>query len=252
MIRRFVERMSRGIILKRRLPAFVGGLSLYVSPDSQLKYLKPGIKAFDLPLLRLARDHVQADSIVWDVGANVGVFAFAAAGIATQGHIVAIEADMWLASLLRRSLRAQKQLACDFTVLCTAISERNGIGEFAIARRGRASNYLTAAGGWTQAGGVRERVHVPTLTIDTLLDCIRPPTFLKIDVEGAEVLVLRGAKRMLQTVRPSIYIEVGRENVSQVSEILRAADYQLFDSTKPIANQEPLEQCVQDTLARPC
>jgi FkbM family methyltransferase len=233
------------------LPASVGGAQLYVSPDAQLKYLKPGANAFDMDLLRLAQDHVKSDSVVWDVGANVGVFTFAAAGLATQGRVFAIEADSWLVELIRRSCRLPANRALHITVLPAAVSATNGVAEFVIARRGRASNYLAVAGGWSQTGGERERTHVPTLTLDSLLDSFPTPTFLKIDVEGAEAMVLRGAVRLLNDVRPALYIEVGQENSEEVTGLLQASNYRLFDSTRPINGQQPLVRCVQDTLAVP-
>jgi FkbM family methyltransferase len=251
MMRALVERLSRGIVLKRRLPASVGGAQLYVSPDAQLKYLKVAADAFDTGLLQLAQDHVKSDSIVWDVGANVGVFTFAAAGLAKEGHVFAIEADSWLADLIRRSCRLHANRTLAVTVLSAAVSATNGVAEFVIARRGRASNYLANAGGWSQSGGERERTHVATLTLDSLLESFTRPTFLKIDVEGAEVMVLRGATRLLNEVRPALYIEVGQENSDAVTRMLHASNYRLFDSTRPMHGQQPLAKCVQDTLAIP-
>ena len=251
MLRTLVERVFRDVAFTRRLPADVGGLSVYVSPDSQLKYLKLGEGAFDSSLLQLARDYIRPDSVVWDVGANVGIFTFCAAWLARGGQVVAIEPDMWLAGLLRRSSRLPKNAVQNVSVVPVAAADRNGIAEFVIARRGRASNYLATAGGWTQAGGERERIYVPTLTLDTLLESFRPPTFLKIDVEGAEILALRGANRILHEIRPLIYIEVGRENADAVARLFAAADYNIYDSTRPLSGQSPLDECVQDTLALP-
>jgi FkbM family methyltransferase len=195
MIRQMAERFSRGIVIKRRLPEAVGGMPVYVSPDAQLKYLRVGADAFDAGLLRLAQEHVSHDAVIWDVGANVGVFTFAAAGLAPEGQVFAIEADPWLAALLRRTSALPEYETRRVTVLSVALSDKNGTAEFVIARRGRASNYLSDAGGWSQAGGVRERIRVPTLTIDTLLEQFPRPKFVKIDVEGAEIMVLRGALR---------------------------------------------------------
>lgn len=93
MIRSIIERISRGKSFMRRLPTEFHYTPLYVSPDAQLKYLKIGAHAFDDELLRIAREHIREDSHVWDVGSNIGVFAFAAASIARKGSALAIEAD---------------------------------------------------------------------------------------------------------------------------------------------------------------
>jgi FkbM family methyltransferase len=251
MLRTLAERVSRGMTLRRRLPASVGGLPLYVSPDAQLKYLKPSEAAFDGNLLRVAAEQIKADSVVWDIGANVGVFTFAAAGIATRGQVLAVEPDSWLAQVLRQSVALRENRGRTLAVLAAAVADRNGVSEFAIAKRGRASSYLVSAGGWTQAGGERARVHVPTLTLDTLLETFAPPTFLKIDVEGAEVMVLSGARRLLEKIRPVIFIEVGRANARKVTEILTEFRYSLYDGTKAIAGQQAGELCAEETLAVP-
>ena len=92
---------------------------------------------------------------------------------------------------------------------------------------------------------------VPTLTLDTLLDYFSYPTFLKIDVEGAEALVLKGAKRLLSEIRPTIYIEVGSEHDKAVTKILIESDYALFDGSLPIREQKPATSCAFNTIAVP-
>lgn len=224
MLRRIVERASRGRVFRRKIR--VGGktVPILVTPDSQLKYLKPGRNAFDRDLIAIAETFASEGSVVWDVGANVGVLTFAAAAMAPKGGVVAIEADSWLADLLRRSAGLQTGGA-DVEVLDVAVSDRIGTASFAIAERGRASNALEADVAYSQMGGVRERREVPTVTLDHLLQNRTPPDFVKIDVEGAEALVIAGAGRMLTDVRPVFYVEVGREASDAVLAAFGAADY---------------------------
>lgn len=251
MLRAILQRLSRGRSFKRKLPARFGATALYVSPDSQLKYLKPGSDAFDAGLLRIIDENIREDSVVWDIGSNVGVFAFAAASIARKGSTLAVEADTWLAQLIRQSILLKQNRGLNIQVLPCAMADRIGVADFVIANRGRASNYLKAAGGRSQAGGHREKVTVPTLTLDTLLDFFTPPTFLKIDVEGAEAIVLRGANRLLSGVRPTIYIEVGTDATAEVTRILTEKRYSLFDGSKPWPQQTAAQSCAFDTLAVP-
>lgn len=245
--RTLVERLARGKKLKRRLPAQFKSTPLYVSPDSQLKYLKPGAASFDAELLEVAKRYVKPDSVVWDVGANIGVFAFAAASLTTQGSVLAIEADIWLAQLIKQSAALPKNRGLKIQVIPTAVSQSNGVATFFIAKRGRASNYLEGAGARSQTGGVRDKVLVPTLTLDTLLEAFAAPTFIKIDVEGAEDAVLKGASRLLKEVRPTFYIEVGSATQDEVTQIFLDHDYLLFDG----ATRAPIEQCAFNTIAIP-
>jgi len=151
MLRTLAERLSRGKFLKRTLPSRFGHAPLYVSPDSQLKYLKFGDDAFDAELLKVIDEYISEESVVWDIGANVGVFSIGAATIAKKGSVLAVEADIWLAWLIGRSLLLKENDGLKIQVLPSAISDRNGIATFLIASRGRASNSLEVAGGRSQS-----------------------------------------------------------------------------------------------------
>lgn len=249
--RKTLERLARGRVLRRRLPAAVGGRPLYVSPDSALSFLRAGDAAFDTMLLKLARRLVKPSSVVWDVGANVGVFTFAAAALASKGTIVAVEPDPFLAGLLRRSSRLKENAGSDVRVLSAAISDRDGVAELSIAGRGRSANTIAGAAVGTQRGGVREAMTVPTLTLDTLLGHFGAPQVVKIDVEGAEAMVMRGAARLLAEARPTLVIEVSRTNVPAVSSALVAARYALYDAESDAAEPERRETCAWNTLAIP-
>lgn len=250
-VRRTAEQLSRNRVLKRRLPGRFGGTPLFVSPDSQLKYLKLGENAFDKDLLRVAEEHVNERSSVWDIGANVGVFSFAAAALAKNGRVIAIEPDVWLAHLIQRSSDLPRNRSLKISVLCSAVSASVGIARFQIASRGRASNALSEVGGRSEAGGARREALVPTTTLDTLLEEFGPPDFVKVDVEGAELLVLAGATVLLGDVKPKILIEVGSDNATEITRILKEQDYELFDGGLPFSEASPVDQCVFNTLAIP-
>jgi len=79
--RRILKRLTKGMVLRRTLPQQFGGRQIFVTPESQLKYLLPGVRGLDPVLLSWAGEFVRPASTVWDVGANVGVFSFAAAGL---------------------------------------------------------------------------------------------------------------------------------------------------------------------------
>lgn len=137
-IRGLFERLGRGSLIRRRLPRDFGRTKLFVSPDAQLKYLKPGAEAFDMALLKVVRHFIRTDSVVWDIGANVGVFTFAAASLARNGHVLAIEPDIWLASIIRRSCKLNPALNID--VLPAAVGGNIGVEELLI---GAAAGHLT-------------------------------------------------------------------------------------------------------------
>lgn len=215
LLRGTLETLARGCRIKRRLP---NGEVFYVTPDSQLKYLG---RTFDADLIDLARTRVTPDSVVWDVGANCGVLAFSSS---SARQVVAVEADPFLGNLIQESAALN---GAPVVLVSAAASSNTGLAEFSIARRGRASNHLASVTGNSQAGGERARILVPTVTLDQLLDAVLPPTLVKIDVEGAEVEVLKGATRLLRECRPVLYLETGRDTHEECARILTAAGYTL-------------------------
>lgn len=227
--RRVFERLNRGRVLKRKIHSNYGVAPLFVSPDAQLKYLKMGAGAFDADLVSVADHLVEPDFVVWDIGANVGVFTFACA-FRSQACTLAVEADVWLAGLLRRSAALEAYKGRDVRVLPSAVSDRDGVAEFLIAERGRASNSLAKSGGRSQMGGVRARILVPTLTLDTIADSEPRPDFIKVDVEGAELDVLKGGQSLLKNCRPTLYIEIGESLFHECTEIMQQLGYEVYGS----------------------
>lgn len=252
LVRNLAERWSRGRVIRRRLPAEHGGHALFVSPDAALRLWRRDLGAMDPLLLRLAAELIRPGDTVWDVGANVGLFAFAAAFAAGRsGRVVAVEADDWLASLVRRSAAAAGPAYAPVDVLAAAVADQTGVLDLHIASRGRAGNHLGAVAGSTQTGGHREARKVPAVTLDSLLDAFPPPRVLKIDVEGAEALCLRGAGRLLAEVRPVLLCEVTAENAAEVGERLRGRGYTLYDADLPAERRAPLASPAWNTLALP-
>lgn len=199
-------------------------------------------------LTSFASRFVRPGAAVWDIGANVGLFTFAAAGLAeSTGYVLAVEPDTWLVENLKRSTRlnASRSIA-QLDILPIAIGRSARILRFYIANNNRATNYVVGKGS-SVTGGPREEALVPTLSLDTLLDHVRAPDVLKVDVEGAEVDVLAGAERVLTEIRPVLLIEVSA--ITEVTSILTEAGYGLFDADGD--TQAPIEQCTFNTIALP-
>jgi FkbM family methyltransferase len=248
LIRSLFEKLSRGRVLRRRLPQEHGGHALYVSPEAAMRLWRRDLGSVDPFLLKAAAEWVRPGMAVWDVGANIGLFAFAAG---PSGRVLAVEADGWLAELIERSAREAPARYARVEVISAAVAAAPGVASFCIARRGRAGNHLEGVPGSTQTGGTREIRQVPAVTLDSLLARTAAPQVVKIDVEGAELLCLKGAERLLREVRPVLLCEVAAENQAEAGAILLRHGYTLYDAEAPPDRRLPLAQPSWNTLALP-
>jgi Methyltransferase FkbM domain len=87
--------------------------------------------------------------------------------------------------------------------------------------------------------------------LDGLLDNRAAPSVVKIDVEGAEAAVLRGATRLLRDVRPRIMCEVSDANREQATSIFKDAGYVLYDAEQNWPDCGQVTRCVWNTIALP-
>lgn len=181
----------------------------------------------------MVRELVRPEMSVWDIGANVGLFSFAAASLGAQ--VVAVEADLWLAHLMHRSASLNK---LPVTVLPAAVSDRQGVSKLYLSCHGKASNSLSGSG---------PAQTIVTVSLDWMLDYFPAPQVLKIDVEGLESAVLTGARKVLQS-RPVIFCEVTEEH-DLIGELLRGAEYEFYAARTH--DRQPLHRPSRDTLAVP-
>jgi FkbM family methyltransferase len=137
---------------------------------------------------------VRSGDVVYDLGANVGFYTLLAAKLAgPTGRVVAFEPVPRNLGYLRRHLALNQ---CEnVSVVAAAVSDRSGTARF---RDGPAHTVGTLARD--------ERGYdVQVVALDDY--CAAPaPRVIKIDVEGAEADVLRGAARVLREARPIVLL----------------------------------------------
>jgi hypothetical protein len=90
-----------------------------------------------------------------------------------------------------------------------------------------------------------QSIEVAIVSLDSwcLANGVTFPNVMKIDVEGAELLVLRGAKRILRESRPKLFIEAhSRVLASEVLNLLHEQGYlvrTLETGSAPDGHREP-------------
>lgn len=137
---------------------------------------------------------LRAGMAFWDVGAHIGEFSvLASRQIGANGRVDAFEPNPKLSRLICRTIEAN-QLA-NVTVHSQAVTDQSGVAEFVIDPEPSISHMRTPK----EESAVTSTITVSTLPLgDFHLQCGYSPHLIKIDVEGAEKMVLRGAQSLLQ------------------------------------------------------
>lgn len=241
---------SRDILdwtFRKRLPSKFGGGRIYASGRADARILKPGWSASAFDLMLVAEKFCARGSVVWDIGANMGILsAMAASRVGDKGAVYALEADPKYADMIFRTSQALGPKYQPISVLCAAISDCNGLLQFGISAKGHARNHIVSGDG-SDLEAVKS---VAAVCGDDLLQCWRAPSFIKMDVEGAEMRALQGCDKILTTVRPSFYIEVSEQNADAAADLFRSYDYSVAH-LKGDGSEEPRDSCSFYTIARP-
>jgi len=171
---------------------------------------------------------------VVDAGANEGLFTILAARIVGEsGAVHAFEPSPREQGRLHANL-AVNHLA-NVKVHHAALGRALGKSTLRIA--GASHSGHNALGGFIYAGTVlEESVEVDVVTLDQAMreQKVTRLDLLKIDVEGSEVEVLKGADEVLRTLRPVVLAEAQDEslrrmgsNVGELLKLLRSNDYEV-------------------------
>jgi FkbM family methyltransferase len=132
-----------------------------------------------------------------DIGCHYGSFLSLLCRSAPAGRHVAFEAMPSKVRFLRRKFP-------EVEVRELALSDTSGRAEFYVNRRATGFSTLGDA-----RGGDFERLEVDCARLDDVLPRDRRFALLKIDVEGAELLVFKGARATLGRDRPVVLFECG-------------------------------------------
>jgi FkbM family methyltransferase len=145
---------------------------------------------------------IEADDVVWDVGANLGVFSLLAADRAVDGRVVAFEPFEPTARRLQENVELSDP-AAPVDVVDVALWNETGWTEIGIDRAelGTQTPTLDPRPG-------QEVIEAVQVVGDELVDEDQQPApdVLKVDVEGAELPVLDGLERTLNDCR-LVYVE---------------------------------------------
>ncbi len=163
---------------------------------------------------------VREDDIAYDVGAHVGYFSVLMGDIVgSGGQVIAFEPRGLNLGYLQRHVSVNN---CDnIKIVSKALGDHSGHARLE-TRTGSGTGYISDSGD--------EAVEITS--IDELVEsgALPPPTFLKIDVEGGEMAVLRGARKVIATHRPRMILAThGDEIDAECRALLREWNFDMQD-----------------------
>lgn len=141
-------------------------------------------------------------SVVVDVGANIGMFALPVSH-ATKARVIAVEPVSSTFALLNANVRRNR---ADDVITTVQSAVGDVAGEVVVTTGGQSANYVLTGRAAARTG---EEL-VPVTTLDELLDGEARIDLVKVDVEGLELKVMRGARHTLARHAPAVLLEIER------------------------------------------
>jgi FkbM family methyltransferase len=200
----FSVQLSEEDVLRCR----VGSVELLA--DAADAAVTPGLRSgqYESHLTAVFERYCTPGMTVVDVGANLGYYSLLAAHlVGPSGKVVALEPNSENCRLLLSSLRLAG--VTNVELLPVAADERSGWAYY--------STHIGSNGGLVDDADLLAHpgTVVPTFPLDDLV--AGPVAFLKMDVEGAEGRVVKGAARIIEHDRPIITTELKEEMLRRVS-----------------------------------
>jgi FkbM family methyltransferase len=147
---------------------------------------------------------IKENSIILDIGANIGYFSVIAADKAMHGQVYSFEP----VSLIRKQLLQNISLnrITNIHVLPFCVNNENGISDFFLA----AEDNIGMSGLQIPENYSGKKLKALSIVLDDWISIseLKAVDFVKIDIEGAEKKALEGMSTILQQHRPIIFIEI--------------------------------------------
>jgi FkbM family methyltransferase len=187
---------------------------------------------YEPELTSLFIDLIRPGHIVYDIVAHIGYYTVLSSLLTGEsGKVISFEPLPLNVGYLRRHIRANGCKNVKLVQACVGDSSCQGSFDNS---RGTGVGHLAVHGTLT--------VHVISLDDMYQHGELQLPDLMKIDVEGAELMVLKGASSVLADGRPVILLSVHSETLRrECSEFLETAGYRLETFAPMALMATPLE-----------
>jgi FkbM family methyltransferase len=218
---------------KKRWMKVAAGLLMYIDPDDPSDQLML-FGAYERPLIRCIERLIHPGEICIDVGAEKGYITLhLARAVGSGGRVLAFEPDPRAAKELSENCM-RNGVNSIVTIFQYALADKEGVCELALTSQlGNSSRFPNEIA----RPQVISKISVPTRTLDQVIEelGILAISFVKIDAEGSEPLILKGMSRTIERFRPAVWLEVNRPSlragnfpIDAIESPLREAGYDIY------------------------
>ena len=189
--------------------------------------------------------NARPDWVAFDIGMNFGYFACLLASRCKEVH--GFEPVGWLAERARANvdLNGFKNV----TINELALSDRTGTAQLNLPAETDCNWGTSSLVHRSSSATATAEVTLDTLDAYCAARGIERLDFMKVDVEGAEHLVFRGGKKILQRLRPTVIFEHNQDSATDAYALFKEIGYKLFDMEgRPLALENA---ALHDVLAVP-
>lgn len=191
----------------------------------------------------LLKEYLKPGMQVLDIGAHIGLFSVACSRLTENtGKIICFEPTPGTFSILKETLKLNH---CDnVTAVQAAVSNKNGMATFyeSKANEGCNSNSLVK----NRSEREFSAYDVKLVTIDSITaDNLLKPSFIKIDVEGAELDALKGGIQTFKTLKPVLllglhpaFIKLKGDSLEAIWDVLQDCNYRVKLEDKLMAKED--------------
>jgi FkbM family methyltransferase len=179
------------------------GYHLYVLPDdSEIGAQLRRAQAYEQKVSDRISELLSPGAVFVDIGASIGVFSIMAARLVGEsGHVLAIEPGPQNRSMLLLNMASNG--VTNVEPLWCAVSDAEGV---LLYGQSKGNGFIQPFDG--DVSLLSDRELVQSRTLDSILAGRGHVDVVKIDVEGAEGRVFRGARRLLEEASTTIFFEL--------------------------------------------
>jgi FkbM family methyltransferase len=208
---------------KKNLNDSLKGYTAYVYDASYVNE-----KDFQEPhIIKFFKDHIRKNMVVFDIGAHFGYFTLLSRKLVGEaGEVISFEPSPIPLNYLRKNIKINKFKNVFAEPLMVSDREDNF------------NLYYSGFGGTMSSFKKSPDLPYKKKVLSVSLDkyCLKRnlhPDFIKIDVEGADLLVIKGLKRTLSTKNIEILLELhhnklSKQEIKELIRLVRESHYKVY------------------------